>query len=199
MPQAAYDSAYGKTGVGPDTFANGGESFAKIQSTTLTFKPLELSTLAPAIADQLATALTMPLGAKAIHELFENEYGRMVANLGIEMPFTNGQNQTTIPYPYINPPTEFITDTPNVTTVPIGTLGDGTQIWKITHNGVDTHPIHFHLFDVQLINRVGWDGAIRGPEDNELGWKETVRMNPLEDCIVALRATAPKQPFGLPT
>ena len=51
---------------------------------------------------------------------------------------------------------------------------------------------------MQLINRVGWDGAIRGPEDNELGWKETVRMNPLEDCIVAMRASAPKQPFGLP-
>ena len=36
-----------------------------------------------------------------------------------------------------------------------------TQIWKITHNGVDTHAIHFHLFNVQLLNRVGWDGAIR--------------------------------------
>ena len=33
-----------------------------------------------------------------------------------------------------------------------------TQLWKITHNGVDTHPIHFHLFNVQVINRVGWDG-----------------------------------------
>ncbi len=30
-------------------------------------------------------------------------------------------------------------------------MGDGTQIWKITHNGVDTHSIHFHLFNVQLL------------------------------------------------
>ena len=67
------------------------------------------------------------------------------------------------------------------------TAGDGTQIWKITHNGVDTHAIHFHLFNVQVINRVGWDGAIRPPDANELGWKDTVRMNPLEDIIVALR------------
>ena len=54
-----------------------------------------------------------------------------------------------------------------------------TQLWKITHNGVDTHFIHFHLFNVQVINRVGWDGAIRPPDPNELGWKDTVRMNPL--------------------
>ena len=33
----------------------------------------------------------------------------------------------------------------------IGTAAaDGTQIWKITHNGVDTHAIHFHLFNVQI-------------------------------------------------
>ena len=59
----------------------------------------------------------MDLGAKAIHELFENEYGRMNALLGLEMKFTNGLNQTTIPYPFINPPTEFIDDTPNILTV----------------------------------------------------------------------------------
>ena len=46
---------------------------------------------------------------------------------------------------------------------------------------MDTHAIHFHLFNVQVINRVGWDGAIKPPDPNELGWKETVRMNPLED------------------
>ena len=72
--------------------------------------------------------------------------------------------------------------------MPIGTLGDGTQIWKITHNGVDTHAIHFHLFNVQLINRVGWDGIVKPPDANELGWKETVRMNPLEDCHRRLAA-----------
>ncbi len=75
-------------------------------------------------------------------------------------------------------------------------IPDGqTQIWKITHNGVDTHPVHFHLFNVQVINRVGWDGQIRPPDPNELGWKETVRMHPLEDCIVALKA---KKQTGLP-
>jgi hypothetical protein len=81
---------------------------------------------------------------------------------------------------------------------PIGTLDDGKQIWKITHNGVDTHPVHFHLFNVQLLNRVAWDGALLPPDPNELGWKETVRVNPLEDTIVAMRPVAPTQPFDIP-
>ena len=39
-------------------------------------------------------------------------------------------------------------------------ISDGeTQIWKITHNGVDTHAIHFHLWNVQVINRVDWAGV----------------------------------------
>jgi hypothetical protein len=113
----------------------------------------------------------------------------------VELPYTNNRTQTTIPLGFIDPPTEILTDS---VTAMSPVLGDGTQIWKITHNGVDTHAIHFHLFDVQLINRVGWDGAIRGPDANEMGWKDTVRMNPLEDCIVALRPVAPKVNFGLP-
>ncbi|MEX8498542.1 hypothetical protein, partial [Leptothrix ochracea] len=59
-----------------------------------------------------------------------------------------------------------------------------------------------HLMNVQVINRVGWDGFITAPDPSEVGWKETIKMNPLEDIIVALR---PKQPhldqvagFGLP-
>ena len=73
------------------------------------------------------------------------------------------------------------------------------QFWKITHNGVDTHAIHFHLFNVQLINRVGWDGAIRPPDPNELGWKETVRMNPLEDVSWRCSRLRPWFPSRFPT
>ena len=125
------------------------------------------------------------LEPKAIQELFELDYGRMNATLGVELPRTNFNIQTTIPLGYIDPATEILTD---------GT----TQFWKITHNGVDTHPVHFHLFDVQIVNRVGWDGAVRMPEGNELGWKETVKMHPLEDCIVAFRPLSPRLPFVLP-
>ena len=101
-----------------------------------------------------------------------------------------------IPFPYLSPPVEIIKD--SVYGTPLGSTEDGTQIWKITHNGVDTHTIHFHLFNVQLINRVAWDNAIRKADPNEVGWKETLRVNPLQDTIVALRPVAPKQPFTVP-
>ncbi len=51
---------------------------------------------------------------------------------------------------------------------------------------------------MQLINRVAWDSALLPPDANELGWKETVRVNPLEDTIVAMRPVAPTQPFEVP-
>ena len=37
------------------------------------------------------------------------------------------------------------------------------------------------------------------PEPNELGWKDTVRISPLEDTIVALRPIVPTMPFAIPT
>ncbi|WP_052263408.1 chitobiase/beta-hexosaminidase C-terminal domain-containing protein [Geobacter pickeringii] len=157
--------------------ASGGNAptdlYAKIQDYSFTFTPIGSTTPA-----------TIPFQPKAIQELWD-PYGRMNATLGVELPFTSNLTQTTIPLGYAEPATEIITD-------------GQPQIWKITHNGVDTHPVHFHMFDVQLINRVGWDGQIRPPDDNELGWKETVRMNPLEDTIVALRPKSQTLPFTPP-
>ena len=127
----------------------------------------------------------MDMQPKAIQELFELNYGRMNATLGTELPLTSYNNQTTIPLGYIDPPTEIMED-------------GVTQVWKITHNGVDTHAMHFHLMDVQVINRVGWDGMVKPPEPDELGWKDTVRMNPLEDIIVAMRPTMAVVPFAVP-
>jgi FtsP/CotA-like multicopper oxidase with cupredoxin domain len=184
VAQDAYDSAY--NGNFPSNVAVGTTpgAYARIQDTSMTFNTIAGGTLS-----------TFPFQPKAIQELFEVDYGRMNATLGVELPFTNSNNQTTIPYGYTDPPTELI----NASATPIAPVaGDGTQLWKITHNGVDTHATHVHLFNVQVINRVGWDGAIRPPEPNELGWKETVRMNPLEDIIVALRPVPPALPFGVP-
>lgn len=121
---------------------------------------------------------------KAIHELFDPTYGRLNSILAMEVPFTSAMTQTTIPLNFIDPPTEIIE------------AGE-TQIWKITHNGVDTHPVHFHLMDVQVVNRVGWDGFIAPPEPNEVGWKETVRANPLEDLIIAVRPKKHSLPPGV--
>ncbi len=134
----------------------------------------------------MAVAPVVPLQPKTIQELFTLDYGRMNATLGVEVPFTNFLTQTTIPYGYVDPPTEMFRD------------GE-TQLWKITHNGVDTHFIHVHLFTAQVINRVGWDGAIKPPDFNELGLKDTIRMNPLEDVIIAVRTNKQPVPFAVPT
>jgi hypothetical protein len=132
-----------------------------------------------------------------------DEWGRMTANLGVEAPGATPLLQNIVLYPYVNPPTEILDsssgDLPsslNVTRISVAT--DGTQIWKLTHNGVDTHPIHFHLYDVQVLNRVTWDNIIIPPDPTELGWKETVRVSPLEDTIVAVRPIVPSLPFAVP-
>src|SRR5665647_2568773 len=130
-----------------------------------------------------------------------DEWGRMTANMGLEAPGATPLTQNIILYPFVNPATEILdsTDMPSALDVtPISSAADGTQIWKITHNGVDTHPLHFHLYNVQVINRVTWDNIIIPPEPSELGWKETVRVSPLEDTIVALRPIVPTLPFGVP-
>ena len=180
--QAAWPAAYAASQPAPIVpqvdypapYKAATDTYSRIQDTSLTFTPVGST-----------TPITQQMEPKAIQELFELDYGRMNATLGVELPFTNFNIQTTIPLGYIDPPTEILNP------------GE-TQIWKITHNGVDTHAIHFHLFNVQVINRVGWDGAIRPPDANELGWKETVKMNPLEDCIVALKPIMPSLPFGVP-
>ena len=157
---------------------------------------------------------------KGIHDEMNSatfdEFGRMSANMGLEIVPATAALQNIVLYPYVNPTTEMIDGTQlprftmeqvqardtNVTAIktddPDGKVLDGTQIWKITHNGVDTHPLHFHLYDVQLLNRVAWDNIISPPDATELGWKDTVRVNPLQDTIVALRPVIPYLPFDLP-
>ncbi|WLT32292.1 multicopper oxidase domain-containing protein [Geothrix sp. PMB-07] len=176
VPQLSYNSAMNKvlTPAEQKLFTN--NVYVRIQDTKIRM---------PFPATENGVLTQPSLAPKAIQELFELDYGRMNATLGVELPLTNFTNQTTIPLGYSDPATENLTD---------GT----TQYWKITHNGVDTHPVHFHLFDVQVINRVGWDGAVRLPDANEIGWKETVKMNPLEDIIVAFRPLSPRLPFHLP-
>lgn len=166
VPEKTYDSV----AIGGAPAKN---TYSRIADTSITFTPIG------------GPPTTKPLGSKAIHELFENDYGRMNSVLGVELPLTSYATQTTIPLAYVDPPTEILKD------------GE-VQFWKITHNGVDSHAVHFHLVNVQLINRIGWDGAIRPPDPNELGWKETVRMNPLEDAVVAMRPVKMALPSNFP-
>jgi FtsP/CotA-like multicopper oxidase with cupredoxin domain/cell division inhibitor SulA len=192
VAESVYNTPFGQTWV--DRYANiftgtlTTPTFDFVAGDSITYYPLDTATLQISTTPTTVAAgvtARIPIRNKAIQELFEPTYGRMNATLGVELPFTSALTQTTIPLGYVDPPTEQIAD------------GE-TQIWKITHNGVDTHPVHFHLFDVQVINRVGWDGTVKPPDENELGWKETVKMNPLEDIIVAVRAARQTLPFTLP-
>ncbi len=180
--QSAYDSAYNKTF--PSVFPNWGK--VNIDMWSLPFETVD------------GRLMTLPLQAKAMHDEMGaafDEYGRMSTKLGLEISPPTALTQNFILRSYIDPPSEIISDSGSVN---YPQPGDGTQIWRITHHGVDTHPIHFHLFDVQVINRVGWDNLMIPPDPNELGWKETVRISPLQDTIVALRPIAPSLPFGIP-
>jgi hypothetical protein len=91
------------------------------------------------------------------------------------------------PLAYIDTPTDIISD------------GE-TQYWWIKNNDVDNHPMHFHLFNVQVIARVDHfnNALIYAPQPDETGWKETVKNWPGEDVIVALQPKTPALPFGLP-
>ncbi|MEW6400300.1 MAG: multicopper oxidase domain-containing protein, partial [Chloroflexota bacterium] len=149
--------------------------------------------------------LSIPLEPKGIHDEMNSAnfdpWGRMAGNLGLEAPGATPLLQNIILYPYVNPATEILSSTglpSSLNVTPISSASDGTQIWKITHNGVDTHPIHFHLYDVQVLNRVAWDNIISPPDPNEIGWKDTVRINPLQDTYVAVRPIVPEIPFGIP-
>ncbi len=182
VPQAAYNSAYDA--------AFPSDAFVRQDESSVTFQPV--SSL---------TTVTLPLEPKAIQdemgEAFDLDYGRMMAMLGLELPKTQAGAQNFMLYPFLSPPVEIFKGT--IYGTPIGDPGDGTQIWRITHNGVDTHTIHTHLYSMQLLNRVAWDGAILPPDPNELGWKETIRVNPLEHTIVAIRPFVPTGvPFEVP-
>jgi FtsP/CotA-like multicopper oxidase with cupredoxin domain len=171
--QSAYNDAYGM--IFPATYPYWG--YSRITDTTLSFQ-----------RPDGVKVLNYPMKFKAIQdemgEVFD-EYGRMSAKLGLEVADTPAGVKNFALQNFVDPPTELV-------------ARDQVQIWKITHNGVDTHPVHFHFFEVQLLNRVGWDGFMYLPDPNEIGWKDTVRISPLEDTIVAIRPGRMFFPFTVP-
>ena len=191
VPQEIYNSAYN------NSFPTEAEyQHLKIADTSMTFRPIDKDGV-------IQPSVTIPLEMKAMHDemggVYQTMYGRMSGMLGLSL--TNSPNHVLIPYPFSSPPTDVVRGSIELT--PVGTLADGTQIWRIFHNGVDTHPIHTHLFTAQLINRVDQSGQVVGePVDPiEAGWKETIRVNPLEVTFIALRPTVPTPgqiPFELP-
>ena len=125
-----------------------------------------------------------------------DQFGRLIQYLGTNVldPSTGSFGR-----PYLEmPPTETPTN------------GD-IEIWEIANLTGDTHPIHFHLVNVQIISRQPFDagsyngtptytGPARPPDPNERGWKETVRMNPSEVIrVIAKFDLPPGLPFTVAT
>jgi spore coat protein A len=65
-----------------------------------------------------------------------------------------------------------------------------TEIWELVNLTDDVHPIHLHMVKFQVLDRRRFDGfqymtagslrylgAAMAPDPNEMGWKDTVRVN----------------------
>jgi len=145
--------------------------------------------------------LLMPLGATAlpagvpVRQLTLNEAfdlnGRLQQLLGTNLLQPGGGYGQT----YMNTATETV-------------LPGATEVWQIANLTADTHPIHFHLVNVQVISRQtissykngvpNVKGAPVPPAAFERGWKETVRMNPGEVTTVIMQFNLPSVPFAVP-
>lgn len=165
----------------------------------------------PFIAAQVAGIPTpTPPGVNVRHltlnEAFD-QYGRLIQFLGTDEPVAIDGREAQFGRPYDAPPTEVIN---------AGT----TEVWEIANLTADTHPIHFHLVNVQLLSRqrfsdktypkghnipfagfaeIRYLGKPTAPDPNELGWKETVRMNPGEVTRVLMRFDLPVVAFQVPS
>jgi spore coat protein A len=125
-----------------------------------------------------------------LNEEFD-EYGRLIQLLGtFNQNGTNNQGLSTWGLPYLSNTTENPT-------------AGSTEVWQIMNLTGDTHPIHFHLVNVQLIQRqpftgdpsdFSFSGPPTPPDPNEIGWKETVRMNPGEVTTVIMKFALPTLP-----
>jgi spore coat protein A len=88
----------------------------------------------------------------------------------------------------------------------ISTQGQ-TEVWNIFNLTADSHPMHFHAVNVQILKRQPFrvvagrflaTGVARGPELDEMGYKETCKMNPGECITVAFKVQLPGVPFTVP-
>jgi FtsP/CotA-like multicopper oxidase with cupredoxin domain len=167
---------YTKTDVAlPDAFAARNEPpLVNVTDAVAALRTLRNVTGLPAevLGATGSSTMTINIVDKAIVEEFDPNFGRLNAIFGI---VTQAGSRSLA---YADRPTEFMRD------------GE-TTLWRITHTGVDTHPVHFHLVNVQIVARVNADGSVEAPATEELGWKETVVMNPAQDIIVAFRPTKP--------
>jgi len=127
---------------------------------------------------------------KTLNEDFDDR-GRLIQRGGTDAVFTNNQGLATFGQGYMDSITEMPSD------------GE-TQVWDFYNTTGDTHPWHFHLVNVQIVGRApyatvggGPIGKFHAPDPNEMGWKETVRMNPGEVTRVIMKFDLPVIPTSM--
>jgi spore coat protein A, manganese oxidase len=138
----------------------------------------------------------VPVRRLTLNEGFD-PYGRLIQMLGTDVAAPVQTLAGMFARAYDDAPTEVVNH---------GT----TEVWEILNLTADTHPIHFHLVNVQVLSRQafkvsGYAGGVPNyksspiaPDPNELGWKETVRMNPGEVTRVIMRFDLAPTPFAVP-
>ena len=129
---------------------------------------------------------------KTLNEDFD-EFGRLIQRMGSDTKTYDDSYGLN----YSDPPTEVYKD-------------GQTVVWDIYNTTGDTHPMHFHLANVQVLGRAEFDDsdpshvtfapttAWQPPDPNYRGWKETVRMNPGEVTRVIMQFKLPTVPFPVP-
>jgi FtsP/CotA-like multicopper oxidase with cupredoxin domain len=184
VPTAAYANVYGIEPTPDGDDAATAPEVPLVDQGTLTFTPLGRD-----------YRLTLPVQAKMVSDLFDPEFGRKTAALGVDAPLSANGVRTAVPFSAIDPATEYL-GVDKQAAAP--ELGDGTQIWRITHDGTVSHSVTFEGFDVQVLERARRESEPRPPDPGELGWKDTVRVDPLESVTIAVRPVLPPVPFKLP-
>jgi FtsP/CotA-like multicopper oxidase with cupredoxin domain len=140
-----------------------------------------------ATADAMLTGDTV-IDTKNITEGFERWYGRLNILLGTTpVPLNPTAPAPAVPgiAAYIDPPSDYWYD---------GKI----QVFRLSHLGVDNHIAHFHLANLQVVNRVDFTNTLMVPDANEVGWKESIRTEPFTDLILAVKPKSPVLPFAIP-
>ena len=128
---------------------------------------------------------------KGIVEGFDPIWGKLSVELADSIPVpgnapvNNPLLVAPLPLGYVDPQSEMVVD-------------GGVADWRMDHIGVDSHAVHFHLFNVQLVNYVDPAGQIYMPDANQLGWVETLTTQPLTSAFLGIRTKQVDIPWEIP-
>jgi spore coat protein A len=154
------------------------------------------TTLMPGIDAPLVPTAATPVRQVTLNEGFD-AYGRLIQMLGTTVPLASPS--AGFGRAYLDPATEV---------VPRGT----TEVWEVFNTTADVHPMHWHLVNMQVINRqpfqasslgstkggVNYTGPAVAAPASENGYKETVPMYPGTVTRFITKFDLPATPFAVP-